>query len=385
LGDDVTLIRDVGGFLKERGIAVEIVATPADGAGLDIARLAMCYVPDPAAAGGVLHAASSLRTVLWPPLVIITGRPPSKIELERFRRQGAVHVTQAVDHTTIGVLRRLLETDAAEQRVITRDGLASHMATMEKAKSSGLLVVRCSHWSGLSVYPWENSSLFYCSAHDAERCHGWAGRVYVVGGAVHHVETPSARGHHALAQMLALADGAILQFPFFVLPEVVGQLGTVADCLAKAAIENEHTVPRAEAFPQPRSSAPSRPSPTQPPPVPARPQPASQPLESTMSSDLDPLLASASLSGAIRIGPDARVLAASGTLDAEGTAAVATVGLSLAEQVAAVLPLGVVIGACAGGRGTALYMRRSKRALVVARGSSAQTPTLRVLRDIARY
>jgi predicted regulator of Ras-like GTPase activity (Roadblock/LC7/MglB family) len=352
---------------------VELTAVPANGIGIESSLLALSYVGDPAAAGGVLHAGSSLRTVLWPPLVVLTGRPPNKNELEKFRRQGAIHVTQAVDNNTLNVFRKLVEAAVTDRRPVVEGALAGLMSSLEKARVSGLLVVACPHWMGLSVYPWENSSLFYCSANEAEKCRGWAGRIYIINGSVHHVETPSAKGHVALAQMLALTEGTIYRYPFFVSPEVTEPLGTVSSCLAKSALENEHTVPRAESFAQ-RSA---------PPPIP--PQRSPQSSSESKMAELDPLLTSAGLSGAAMVTSDGRLLSTSGQIDGEAVAAVATYGLTMAEQVGAMLPLGGIVGICVGGRGASLYVRKSNMGIVVAQKTSAQIPTLRLVKDLSRF
>jgi hypothetical protein len=368
LSEESTLARDLARFFKERALSLDLTTIPPNGIGIESASLALSYIADPAAAGSVLHAGSSLRTVLWPPLVILTGRPPNKSEQERFRRQGAIHITQAVDNNTMGVFRKLVESAVTDRRPLQPGGLAGLMTSLEKARVSGLLVVACPHWMGLSVYPWENSSLFYCNANEAEKCRGWAGRIYIINGNVHHVETPSAKGHHALGQMTSLAEGTIYRYPFFVSPESNEQLGTVSACLAKSAIENEHTVPRAEPF--------AVRTPASPPPV---------PTSEAKMSELDPLLASASLSGAARISADGRLLSTSGSIDGEAVAAITTYGLTLADQVGTMLPLGGIVGLCVGGRGASLYMRKSKIGVIIATGASAQLPTLRLVKELNRY
>jgi hypothetical protein len=365
-------MRDVESYLRERNLALQLTPTPSNGIGIESAQIALCYVHDPASAGGVLHSGSSMRTMLWPPLVVITSRTPTKQELERFRKQGAVHVAQGVDLNTVNVIKKLIEPSVTDRRSLKAESLPNILVSMEKARVSGLLVVACSHWMGLSVYPWENSSLFYCSANEVEKCRGWAGRMYIVGGNVHHVETPSAKGQHAFTQMLNLVEGSIFRYPLFVSPESSEPLGTVSQCLAKVAVESEQTVPRGEAF---AAMQPSRPPPI----------PQSQSTEPKMTSDLDPLLTSASLTGAIRTSVDGRMLSVSGAIDAETATAVASLGLTYAEQISAVLPLGAVVGVCAGGRGTAFYLRRSKRGVIIAQGTTAQTPTLRLVRDLAKY
>jgi hypothetical protein len=342
--------------------------------------VAFSYLADPSSAGGVLHAPSSLRTVVWPPMVVVVSRNPSKGELERLRRQGVVHVCREIDATFGNVVRRLIDPSSCGRWKLVPGMLAEWLLAAEKASGSGMLVVSCPHWEGASSYPWENSSLFYCGDHQNGKCSGWAGRVYIVGGAITLAETPTARGAHALQQMLQLRDGAVMRFPFYLSPESTDPLGLPSAAMSRSAdamdtaqgesLRGTDRIDSAVPMP-PRVATSSRPSP---------------PVKEPSVTDLDSLLtASPSFVGAVRFGVDGNPVAAAGDIDASMHSAVAHMAFDHAYSIAAALPLGSVIGFAVGGRSSACFVRRSAktRSTVVVSGGATQTPN-RTLAELGR-
>lgn len=341
--------------------------------------VAFSYLADPSSAGGVVHAPSSLRTLVWPPMVAVVSRNPSKGELERLRRQGVVHVCREIDATFGNVVRRLVDPSSCGRWKLMPGMLTEWLLAAEKASASGLLVVSCPHWEGASSYPWENSSLFYCGEPQNGKCSGWAGRIYIVGGAITLAETPAARGAHALHQMLQLKEGAVMRFPFYLSPESTDPLGppSVAltrspDSIDTAQGDSLHRSDRVES----PASVPPRPATSS----------RSSPLKEPSVTDLDSLLtASPSFVGAVRFGVDGNPVAAAGDIDASMHSAVAHMAFDHAYSIAAALPLGSVVGFSVGGRSSACFARRSAktRSTVVVRGGATQTPN-RTLSELGR-
>lgn len=381
LGEDIGLAQELVPFFRDRGMNVEVVL--AEGTSVTVAAdLALAYFSDPAGAGGVMHAGSALRTLVWPPLVAIVTRNPSKADVERMRRQGVVHVCKEIDSTFGNVVRRLVDPTSCGKWRLQPGLLADALASAEKASASGMLCVSCSHWDGASTYPWENSSLFYCGDHGGGKCSGWAGRIYLVGGAITLAETPLARGTHALQQMLQLSEGSVMRFPFYLSPDATDPLGPVSTALLR---NNEATETAALLKDLRRSErgvevvaergvdrgALSR---------------SSAPKEAPMS-DLEAVLAiSPAFSGAIRIAADGNPIASAGSIDAPLVAAVAHLAFDHALGVAAALPLGSVLGFSVGGRSSAFFVRRSakSRTTLVVRSGATQTPN-RTLSDLSRF
>lgn len=343
--------------------------------------VAFSYLADPSSAGGVVHSPSSLRTLVWPPMVAVVSRYPSKSELERMRRQGVVHVCREIDATFGNVVRRLIDPSSCGRWKLVPGVLTEWLLAAEKASASGMLVVCCPHWEGASSYPWENSSLFYCGEQQSGKCSGWAGRIYIVGGAITLAETPTARGAHALQQMLQLAEGTVMRFPFYLSPESTDPLGLPSAALARSsdaidtaqgeslgkADHNESVVPAKH-----RAATPSRTSP---------------PLKETPMTDLDSLLTAApSFVGVVRFGVDGNPVAAAGDIDASMHSAVAHMAFDHAYNIAAALPLGSVLGFAVGGRSSACFVRRSAktRSTVVVSGGATQTPN-RTLSELGRF
>jgi hypothetical protein len=386
LGEDIGLAQELVPFFRDRGMNLELSVAESSDTTVP-ADIALAYVPDPAGAGGVLHPGSSLRTVVWPPLVAIVARNPSRGDLEKMRRQGVVHVCREVDATFGNVVRRLVEPATCGRWSLQPGLLAEALASAEKASASGMLCVSCSHWDGVSTYPWENSSLFYCSEPEGGKCSGWAGRIYLVGGAITLAETPLARGAHALQQMMSLTSGAIMRFPFYLSPETTDPLGPISTAMLRptetteTAAQVNQLVEREPALELRRPTRPERGvAPPLAPHLPGKDKDRSV-------TDLDAVLASSpAFSGAVRVGNDGNPQAAVGDVDAPLLSAVAYMGLEQAQGVAAALPLGSVIGVSVSGRSGACFVRHSAklRSTLVVRSGSTQTPN-RTLAELSRF
>jgi hypothetical protein len=380
LGEDIGLAQELGSFFGERGVAMEVALADSRAVAIN-GDVAFAYLADPSIAGGVLHAPTSLRTLVWPPLVAVVSRSPSKSELERMRRQGVVHVCREIDTNFGNVVRRLLDPGVCGRRRLQAGMLSEALLAAEKSGASGLLAVSCPHWDAASSYPWENSSLFYCGEQQGGKCSGWAGRIYIVGGAITLAETPTTRGAHALQQMLQLGEGTLMRFPFYLSPETTDPLGPPSVAMIRPAEATEtaqvEKLQRSEiielASPRPPRGAPSR---TSPPPLPKEPS----------VLDLDSLLAtSPSFVGAVRFGVDGNPIDAAGDIDAAMHAAIAHMAFDQAYSISAALPLGSVLGFAVGGRSSSCFVRRSAktRSSVSVSGGATQTPN-RTLAELGR-
>ena len=381
LGEDIGLAQELGPFFRERGLAVDVAVADATMAP-DAADLALAYFPDPSAAGGVLCAATSLRTLVWPPLVAIVARNPGKGDLERMRRQGVVHVCREIDATFGNVVKRLVDPASCGRWRLAPGLLAEALKSAEQAGASGMLCVCCPHGSGASSYPWENSSLFYCGESEGGKCSGWAGRIYLVGGSITLAETPMARGSHALHQMLALGEGAVMRFPFYLSPESTEPLGPASAAVAHAAhapARGAETTQTARVADLARAEPAAARAPLTP--VATRPEPVRAALgkESTMS-ELDAVLAaSPAFAGAARIAADGTPLAVAGDLDVQMVAAIVHLASEHVQGVSAALPLGSTLGFAVGGRQSACFVRHlaKSRSTLVVRSGATQTPSPR--------
>lgn len=386
LGEDIGLAQELGPFFRERGLDVSVTVAD-ERSSPATADLALAYFPDPAGAGGVLCAATSLRTLVWPPLVAIVARNPSRGDLERMRRQGVVHVCREIDGTFGNVVKRLVDPSSCGRWKLAAGLLADALTSAERTGASGMLCVCCPHWAGASSYPWENSSLFYCGEGEGGKCSGWAGRIYLVGGVIMLAETPQARGIHALHQMLQLREGTVMRYPFYLSPDTTEPLGPASAAVASASArgpeltetarvdELRRTEPAGKSAPVPAAAAP--------PPRPELPRP--QGKEPAMS-DLDKVLAgSPAYAGAARLGLDGLPLAAAGDIDLQMVSAVVQLAGEHVQGVAAALPLGSVLGFSVGGRQAACFVRYSakSRSTLVVKSGATQTPN-RTLAELGR-
>lgn len=377
LGEDIGLAQELVPFFRDRGLRVEVLANDTSGELLGTADVALAYFGDPSLAGAVLCSSSALRTVVWPPVVAISARSPTRSDLERMRRQGIVQVVREIDGAFATAVKRLSDPAACSSTPLAPGELADLLTRADTAGVSGLLAVGCPHWQGSSRYPWESSSLFYCSD-SQEKCTGWVGRIYLVAGAITLAETPTATGHHALTQMLQLSGGTITRYPFFLSPEVAESLGPAKAAVARARSRLPETTATARVTEVRQLVATGDASEAA-----ARSGGSKEPAMSELDSVL---AASSAFSGALRVGPDGSPLSSAGDIDAPTMAAVVHMAQEHLQILASTLPLGSVIGFGVGGRQSACFVRlhaKSRTALVVRTGAT-QTAA-RTLAELARF
>lgn len=377
LGEDIGLAQELVPFFRDRGVRIELVSNDTSGEQLSTADVALAYFGDPSLAGSVLCSSSALRTVVWPPVIAIVARPPSRSDLERMRRQGIVQVAREIDGAFATSVKRLSDPAGCGTGKLAPGELADLLSRADVAGVSGMLAIGCPHWQGASRYPWESSSLFYCSD-SQEKCTGWVGRLYLMAGAITLAETPTATGHHALAQMLQLSSGSITRYPFFLSPEAPEPLGPAKAAVARARVRIPETTATARVADVLQLAADGD-----------APVAAMRPVSSKelVMSELDSVLAASSAySGALRVGPDGSALSYAGDIDAPTMAAVVYMAQDQLQALASTLPLGSVVGFGVGGRQGACFVRvhaKSRTSLVVRTGAT-QTAA-RTLAELARF
>lgn len=377
LGEDIGLAQELVPFFRDRGVRIEVVSNDTSGELLSTADVALAYFGDPSLAGAVLCSSSALRTVVWPPVIAIVARAPTRSDLERMRRQGIVQVAREIDGSFATSVKRLSDPAACGTANLGPGELADLLGRADVAGVSGMLAIGCPHWHGSSRYPWESSSLFYCSD-SQEKCTGWVGRIYLVAGAITLAETPTATGYHALTQMLQLSSGSITRYPFFLSPEVPEPLGPAKAAVARAQVRIPETTATARVADMQQLVASSEGLA-----VAARPGASKEPAMSELDSVL---AASSSFSGAVRVGPDGSALAFAGDIDAPTMAAVVHMAQEHLQALASTLPLGSLVGFGVGGRQGACFVRlhaKSRTALAVRTGAT-QTAA-RTLAELARF
>lgn len=377
LGEDIGLAQELVPFFRDRGLRIEVVANDTSGESLGTTDVALAYFGDPSLAGAVLCPSSALRTVAWPPVIAIVARTPTRNDLERMRRQGVVLVVREIDGAFANAVKRLSDPASCGTGALVPGELADLLTRADAAGVSGMLAIGCPHWPGSSRYPWESSSLFYCSD-SQEKCTGWVGRIYLVSGAITLAETPTASGHHALAQMLQLSGGTITRYPFFLSPEAPEPLGPAKAAVARARARIPESTATARV-----DEVRQLPATGEAPVAAARPKSSKEPAMSELDSVL---AASSAFSGALRVGPDGSALSSAGDIDAPTMAAVVHMAQEHLQILASTLPLGSVVGFGVGGRQGACFVRlhaKSRTALAVRTGAT-QTAA-RTLAELARF
>ncbi|HLM71562.1 MAG TPA: DUF4388 domain-containing protein, partial [Polyangiaceae bacterium] len=184
--------------------------------------LTLAYMPDPARAGDPLSPALELRSVLFPPLVVLVDRAPSLAEQEALRIQGVAFILLQPPELErdAKTLRMLARSSSWLSAKIERMPLPDVLQTMAVHNQSGMVSIACKHMRFHSTLPWKhNQKLCRARSGSNRECPGWYGRLYVRDGMLIHAETPSADGVPALAQLLRATAGSVRIHEVFILPQ----------------------------------------------------------------------------------------------------------------------------------------------------------------------
>lgn len=200
--------------------------------------LTLAYMPDPASAGQALSPALDLRSVLFPPLVVLVDRAPTPTEQEALRIQGAAFILLDPPDTPRDAepLRALARSSSWLSAKMDRMPLPDVLQTMAVHNQSGMVSIACKHTRFHSALPWEhNQKLCRARSGSNRECPGWYGRLYVRDGMLIHAETPTAEGVPALAQLLRASAGSVRIHEVFILPGEPNITGSMHSNLLNAA------------------------------------------------------------------------------------------------------------------------------------------------------
>ncbi|NUQ73637.1 MAG: hypothetical protein HUU21_08795 [Polyangiaceae bacterium] len=235
--------RDALGVFNEIGIYLFPDVPASDAEAHSLAKqgtlaLTLAYMPDPSRAGEPLSPSLDIRSVLFPPLVVLVDREPSSAEREELRIQGAAYILRGPpdlgrDATTIRALARSSSWMSAK---IERMPLPDVLQTMAVHNQSGMVSIACKHMRCHSNFSWKQGQKL-CRARSGlnRECPGWYGRLYVSDGMLIHAETPTAEGVPALAQLLRASFGSVRIHEVFIPPEQPNITGSMHSNLLNAA------------------------------------------------------------------------------------------------------------------------------------------------------
>lgn len=235
--------RDALNLWSEIGIYLfpDVPATAAEAHSLakqGTLALTLAYMPDPARAGEPLSPSLDIRSVLFPPLVVLVDRAPSLAEQEAFRLQGAAYILlQPSDlERDAKAIRALARSSSWLSAKIERMPLPDVLQTMAVHNQSGMVSIACKHMRFHSNLPWNHGQKL-CRARSGlnRECAGWYGRLYVDDGLLVHAETPTADGVPALAQLLRATSGSVRIHEVFILPLEPNITGSMHSNLLNAA------------------------------------------------------------------------------------------------------------------------------------------------------
>lgn len=354
---------------------------------------------------------SILRSVQFPPLVVIADKKLTPAERERFRLQGAACILErplSVDHD--GSLLRKVATSARWSSSTIDCVNVSDLLQMVAAKEHSVMVtVSCSHGKELSGSSWEEIGVPRCQSGEGTACHGWMGRVYVHRGTLIHAETPTANGLHALAQMMELRKGTVRIHEVFLAPEVGNITGSMDSNILTAAllVDDWHSGLGHPIYGNARSAPASTTARTDPlatkidrTVLPSAPATAagSTPLASSLAAmrkssvtkgaskmhSLDHVLSQLpGAKGAARGDDGGNVVELTGQLDAESVCAVATMCKGPLEKASELLGLGGLCAWSASNAQLSLYVHKEWSGFIAAVGGSTKSPdgTLKKLEE----
>lgn len=399
---------------SERRLNLHRVSNLGDASALlkrETLSLVVAQLPRAADAGGTLSAQVAVRCVRHLPVVLVVGNSPSEAETERLRMQGVSHIVigGAGEVSSDSRVAKILRHGSWQMGQLQPGLTRTLLQQLSARKASALVTIGCPHGEILSIYPWQNSTLFYCSDDPSAQCKGWYGRVYLVNGNVVYAETPKSRGVHALADMLTLNGGTVALHSVWLPPpernlEVAAdvalkeadalakqRMAAVAAAAAAAAPVTVATAPVSMATaPVTMATAPVSMANA---PVTLRSEPPQAQVSTnqamvmavkgttSMNHGLRNLLATTSqLRGAVKTDPTGTVCDSIGEQGDETTVAAVSLSAPHFEEIAQLLGLGEVKGWTVSTGKDAMYVNREGENFVTAWGAAGSSPEVTLIK-----
>jgi len=121
--------------------------------------LALAHVPSAGEIGGALSGLFPIRTVRFPPLVVIVDRAITDAERERLRLQGAAHIVERplTNDRDGSVLRQLVHSGSWFKGTTDRLAVTDAIQMLAAGRMSGMLTVGCPHAKDIHSSLWHEA------------------------------------------------------------------------------------------------------------------------------------------------------------------------------------------------------------------------------------